>query len=235
VYSKVVDYIVTDYYNIEKATADGKEFVQDSLKYIAKHGRPQLVLSGQIFQKDIFKNLSLFEDECKEEKLQRAINLYETCTSKIKAMIDKTGDYDIPICAQDAIISGVLCESAKLEDAFEFFDVISSRNHSWDGSHNETAQIYKRRYREAFVESGKSFRSSYCSLDGVRGYECPVALAVAGFVYGSPENSVDVEFTRDKWEWRGDYCSSFYIAFELSSSYPEGRVYRSLQHEYSNM
>ena len=233
-FSKNVDYIVSwegECFDIRSYSAEMKS----AAKFYAEKGTPHIISGYDLISQSKQLVTEKFNYANKEEKLQYAINLYETCTSKIKAMIDKTGDYDIPICAQDAIVSGVLCESVKLEDAFGFFDVISSRNHSWDGSHNETAQIYKRRYREAFVESGKSFRSSYCSLDGVRGYECPVALAVAGFVYGSPENSVDVEFTRDKWEWRGDYRSSFYIAFELSSSYPEGRVYRSLQHEYSNM
>ena len=118
------------------------------------------------------------------------------------------------------------------------FDAVAKSNDTLGDDYTQTAEVYKEKYKAAHTPkdvNSSRFILGGCSLDGIVGVECPVALAVASFVYGSPENSVDVEFTRDKWEWRGDYCSSFYVAFELSSSYPEGRVYKSLQHKYSSM
>jgi hypothetical protein len=209
--------------------------MKSAAKVYAEKGTPHIISGYGLISQSKQLVTEKFNSMNKEEKLQYAINLYEICISKVNDMMDRVGDYGTPTCSQDARISVVLCENAKIEDAFEFFDAVSVRNHWWSDDHSETAQTYRRMYREAFVKCDDYSRLSGCSLDGVIGCECPIALAVAGFVYGSPENSVDVEFTRDKWEWRGDYCSSFYVAFELSSSYPEGRVYKSLQHKYSSM
>lgn len=233
-FSKNVDYIVSwegDCFDIRCYSAEMKS----AAKVYAEKGTPHIISGYGLISQSKQLVTEKFNSMNKEEKLQYAIELYELCVSKIKVMMDRTNEYNNPTCTQDTEIICVLCENAKIEDADEFFDVISSRNRSWGDNYNEIAQTYKEKYRRTFVKSERCFASSGCSLDGVIGYECPVALAVAGFVYGSPENSVDVEFTRDKWEWRGDYCSSFYVAFELSSSYPEGRVYKSLQHKYSSM
>lgn len=119
-----------------------------------------------------------------------------------------------------------------------FFDAVAKSNDTLGDDHTQTAEVYKEKYRAAHTPkdvNSSRFILGGCSLDGIVGVECPVALAVASFVYGSPENSVEIEFTRDKWEYRGDYCSSYFIAFELSKDYPEGRVFKSLQYIYSNM
>ena len=40
---------------------------------------------------------------------------------------------------------------------------------------------------------------------GAMGIRYPVALAVAYQIYADPEAEIEIEFTKSKWDYRGDY------------------------------
>ena len=236
--SKNVEYVITWYSNIEQIKESEDDVLLQSLKRLEESGSPQFVLARQIDVKEDIRIFNQYKHESPQEKLQRAIALYDLCVSKINGMIEKDKTYNHAICSQDARIRGVLSKGRKFEDAYTFFDAVAKCNDTWGDDYTQTAEAYKEKYRVAHTPkdvNSSRFILGGCSLDGIVGVECPVALAVASFIYGSPENSVEIEFTRDKWEYRGDYCSSYFIAFELSKDYPEGRVFKSSQYSYSNM
>lgn len=221
-YSKNVDYVITDR-TVSDATTEKTEFVSAAIEHTNKTGKAQLVLADLIFEKEKIALLKRFESATPQEKLKQAIELYDLCVEKVEKAIND-GTYNEPICSQDSEIYGVLHKNVKIEDAFEFFDAVAKRNSTWENP-LETAKTYKKMYRSIYTKRG-------CALDGICGVECPIALCVANFVYGSPFNTAEFELARDKWEYRGDYRGSYCFKFILSLFFSEGRVERVKQDAY---
>lgn len=221
VFSKNVDYVITEDAFAYNRRRKHSEFVEASLSNTDKTGVPMLVILDEILIENEKYIERQFVSMPKEAKLNYALSLYKVCINKVQTMMDNVGTYGEPICSGLAEIKETLSPSVNISDAYDFLDRVSQYyGYDYEGkTYEDLVKMYREAYDAVFTQSG-------CYLGEGVGIEVPIAVAVACFVYGTPDCNIHIEWVRDKWESRGDYSSSFNVGFELSKVFADGRVVR---------
>lgn len=225
VFSKNVDYVITEDVFAYNRRRKHSEFVEASLSNTDKTGVPMLIILDEILIENEKYIERQFVSMPKEAKLNYALSLYKVCINKVQTMMDNVGTYGEPICSELAEIKETLYPSVNVSDAYDFLNEVAKVNESWGDPHEEIAESYRYMYEKAFSENGYDLAECI-------GIEAAIAIAVACFVFGSPDCNIHIEWVRDKWESRGDYSSSFNVGFELSKVFAEGRVVRCGKEAY---
>lgn len=157
----------------------------------------------------------LFVTDNRDKKLNRAMKLFEKCVNRVEQYMDKTGDYNYPTASAHSRLEGKTTKAnVASECAVDFFDAVVS----W----------IKEKYRGTAFENeadilGKAYAETYEKIlkddfwfNGEIGVEYTVGLAVAVMIYMDPTATIEIEYVRDKWEFRGDYSASKRVCLEMS-------------------
>lgn len=215
-FSNRVDYVISFK---RKRTKNNSlpENIEMAITESQKSGKPYIVDGYELIRKSRNLVMEEFLSRQKDDKFEYALSLYRACIEKVETAMNKTKTYNNPTCS-DCYIKSSSIPSTDFVNVKEFLFEAAKLNLTWQWDTNKKANSYFEAYSKIMNCGGESFYECV-------GIEFPIAIAVAVFVYGNPDVSMDLEWVRDKWELRGDYRSSFCIAFELSSNFPEGRVY----------
>ena len=157
----------------------------------------------------------LFVTEDRNKKLKRAMKLFEKCVSKVEQYMDKTGDYNVPTASAYSSITGNATKAdVAPECAADFFDaVVAWVKETYKGSDyaKEADTLGK-----AFAETYDKILNNEFQFNGEIGVEYTVGLAVAVLIYVDPTANAEIEYVRDKWEFRGDYNASKRVCLEIA-------------------
>lgn len=225
VMSKNVDYVVTEDSTAHHTGEKHSELVKTCVKSTDETDKPMLIIVDELIEANESYFNNRFVSMSNPEKFSWALSLYDTCIKKVETMMDNIGTYSDPICSGSSTIRAEIHPHAKITDADGFLDEVVKFNESWGDSPEKISEAYRSIYKEVFSEYGSDFGECV-------GIEAAIAIAVACFIFGSPDCDVYIEWVRDKWESRGDYSSSFNVAFELSRTFPDGRLSRSGKEAY---
>ncbi len=190
-----------------------------------KTGRPIIIDGDLILSKEDAFVRNLLSSLNEDDKLNYALSLYKKCVEKVENKLND-GYYNHPICSGMSYIRlpNNHATSNDINNADAFLEIVAGENVAW-GNKQKVFEMYKSQYKGVIEEK-------HYYYDGAVGILAPIALSVACFVYGSPDCKVYIEWTRDKWEYRGDYSSSFRYAFTVSPSCPEGYIFKEPYEKY---
>lgn len=204
------------------AAADFLDLKMLKSRYSDKISLAPLISLVESMQETFLKNTAiengyqaLFASENHEAKLERAMKLFTSCVKEIEQKMDKTNDYVFPFVS-DTFIKGPAFDAlVEPEFAFDFFD--SAFKWMKENSMNYDADIDPRDIKKEYQNSFNDIlRFEKLLLDGGLGVRYPVGLAVAFIIYVNPTSKIEIEFVRDKREWRGDYRKSKCVCLEIS-------------------
>ena len=120
------------------------------------------------------------------------------------------------------------------ESALDFFEEVNK----WmkENDMNYDAEIDPNQIKKEFQNRfNELLRFEKLWLDGGLGVRFPVGLAIAFIVYANPTSKIEIEFVRDKWEWRGDYRNSKCVCFEISDYGFDTSIHYNHHDAYSYM
>lgn len=160
--------------------------------------------------------LSVFKNDDETTKLSKAMGLFKKCVKAVEKEMDKAGDYNDPVVSTESELKGEpIAANVSEESAMAFFDEAvkwmreNDMNFDFQTNPDDIRKWYEVSYR-TLLNQGQYF------FDGESGVRYPVGIAVAFMIYAAPDACVEIEFARDKWEWRGDYSGSKRVYLEIS-------------------
>ena len=175
----------------------------------------------------------MFVSENHEAKLERAMKLFTSCVKEIEQQMDKTNDYVHPFVSDSWIKGPAFDALVAPESALDFFETAVKWMRENDMNYDDfepdhMGSEYSKRFNELL-------RFEKLWLDGGLGVRFPVGLAIAFIVYVNPTSKIEIEFVRDKWEWRGDYRNSKCVCFEISDYGFDTSIHYNRHDAYSYM
>ena len=161
--------------------------------------------------------LTVFQNDDDTVKLSKAISLFKRCVEAVEKEMDKSGDYNDPTVSTDSELKGKLVTAnVSPESATDFFDEAVKWMKENDMKYDfQTDPDNIRKWYESSYSTLLDQEQYY--FDGENGIRYPVGIAVAFMIYAAPDASVEIEFARDKWEWRGDYSGPHRVCLEISN------------------
>ena len=160
------------------------------------------------------KHKDLFFKEGRDKKLKRAMKLFEKCVEQVEEYLDEAGDYNYPTASTYSRLEGDIVKSdVDPECAADFFDAVvawAEERYKGTAFESEIAPL-----RKAYAETYEKILNKDFWFNGEVGVEYTVGLAVAFIIYVDPAAIVEIEYVRDKWEFRGDYSASKRVCLEI--------------------
>lgn len=174
--------------------------------------------------------LEKYSKETAEERMNRAVEIYNNAIEIIEKKMDSTQEFNAAFCGITTVTKiikdGTL--PAFADEAYEFFKKIENGETNYFATKEDIENPCKKEYQKLLSGS-----SDIC--DGYL-YEVGVAVCVAYFVFVNPNSSSEFKIFRDKWEARGDYVAKFGLYWELNLDCPDGKnAYFVFQSDYRDM
>lgn len=172
----------------------------------------------------------------KEKMILEAFEMYKKCIANFKRTASRLGYVCSPYPSEENYIS-INASAVDTESAYQFFNMISQylrdKNLGCDerdsGLNNIVTEM--KADFDNITKGGKILYQYY----GTYHFHTFIAVGIACYFFVSDNTKMFVELNRDKWESRGDYCSSNKIVFEVSPEFKGGKVYTKKHKSYSYM
>ena len=170
------------------------------------------------------------------EKVEVAFEMFEKNAANLKSIMKQSDYCCLPYPNEENYISVPGFETPDLASADEFFNMVEAYLENADlgtDGLNLSASALMKECRKEFetIVTGNGVVYQYCGI-----YYIHVALAVgvACYYFLSNETEMFLMFDRDKWESRGDYCSSSKAAIQISSEVDGCKTFAKKCKAYSN-
>lgn len=223
--SETVDYVVLYSSRMREDNRDLK-LVKKATMMHRDNSEVVFLLAREIIKQNKDREVQLFVSESREEKIHRAINLFDSCVKRVEALMDRTKTYNEPLAS--GIVDCTMDEHSDKAGVQLFLQELkqhmlkSSMGYDFHGDADKVCRFIQNNLNEMNLQKGE--RSSFW-FDGHLFVRVAIGLAVICRVFISPECSADIDFYRDKWEYRGDYCKGKMVSFEFTDAYTDGRVF----------
>lgn len=222
--SSNVDYVVLRSSKMRDDNEDLK-LVEEVMALRGENTKSIFLLGREIIKQHKENELRMFASESREEKVHRAIELFDSCVNRVEDLMDKTHTYIEPVAGGDVYCT--MHERGDWEGARLFLQELKQHIHKTDmkydfkGDAEDICRFIQGDLNEMKLQIGKE---RWFTFDGHLFVRVAIGLAVVCRIFFSPESSANIVFYRDKWEYRGDYRKSKAVAFELTDAYNDGRV-----------
>ena len=232
--SEVVDYIVVPSARLHTKKEENKKLLTEAAK-LQSSNKGLFVVAGELIKQHRESVHQTLEYESLEERVERAIKLFDSNIKHIELRMDRAKTYSsVPLA--EGHVKGIRRKNCDLAGAEMFVNKLKQHMREsgvgcdsyyleLDDNLNELFRAIKKAYKQMLSQSDASTIKFYFS--GTAWLRLAVGLIVICKVFLCESCDSEVTFYRDKWDYRGDHQHSKHIAFLLNDKYTEGYAYQT--------